>query len=79
MPIESTQTLDPAYSVITLLGGKTFVARELGLSPSTITRWCSPHPDGTGGTIPQRYWQRLLVLARQEGANLTIADLSNIK
>ncbi len=79
MPIESTQTLDPAYRVITLLGGKTFVARELGLSPSTITRWCSPHPDGTGGTIPQRYWQRLLVLARHEGVELSLSDLHSIQ
>lgn len=79
MPTESKHTLDPAHRVITLLGGKTFVARELDLSPSTITRWCSPHPDGTGGTIPQRYWRALLDIADAEGVELSVTDLSPVK
>lgn len=78
MPIHDTHTLQPAYRVIALLGGKTSVATELNLSPSTLSRWCMPKPEGTGGVIPQKYWPALMSLAAREGTPLTVADLANV-
>lgn len=74
-----THMLQPAYRVIALLGGKTSVASDLDLSPSTISRWCMPRPEGTGGTIPQKYWPALIDLARREGVALTVADLAAVQ
>jgi hypothetical protein len=78
MPIESKHSIEPAYRTITMLGGKTAVARELGLSPSTVSRWCTPQPAGTGGNIPTRYWRQLLAMAKQQKIELAYTDLSNL-
>jgi hypothetical protein len=78
MPIESKHSIEPAYRTISMLGGKTAVARELGLSPSTVSRWCTPQPAGTGGNIPTRYWRQLLAMAKQQKIELAYTDLSNL-
>jgi hypothetical protein len=74
-----THTLQPAYRVIETLGGKSAVASALSLSPSTISRWCMPRPEGTGGTIPQKYWPALLGLARAGDLSLSVADLASFE
>lgn len=79
MSIQTIHKLTPAYDVIESLGGKSAVAAELSLAPSTLSRWCQPHPAGTGGVIPQRYWSALLALAKAQKVKLTISDLANVR
>lgn len=73
--IPTIHTLDPAYSVIERLGGKSAVAGELGLDKSTLSRWCKPAPDGTGGVIPQRHWPQLIAMARRLGVDISVREL----
>jgi hypothetical protein len=75
MPIPTIHTMDPAYGVIERLGGKADVAHHLKLDKSTLSRWCQPRPDGTGGQIPQRHWPDLLEMARAKGVTIEIKEL----
>lgn len=75
MPIPTVHTLSPAYDVIERLGGKTEVADRLNLDKSTLSRWCQPRPDGTGGHIPQRHWPELMKLAREKKVRIKIEEL----
>lgn len=70
---------EPAFSVLEKLGGKSAVAHELGLSPSTLSRWCQPSPQGTGGIIPQRHWPALLAYAKKQRVALKLAELAAIR
>lgn len=76
MSIETKHKLEPAYSIIEKLGGKTAVASALDVAPSTLSRWCTPSPEGTGGTVPVRHWQALQKLARQRGVSLPLSELA---
>lgn len=75
MSIPTIHTLDPAYSIIEALGGKSEVAERLSLDKSTLSRWCQPRPSGTGGQIPQRYWPTLIEMGRKHGVPITIKEL----
>lgn len=75
MPIPTVHTLGPAYDVIERLGGKGDVAHRLKLDKSTLSRWCQPRPDGTGGQIPQKHWPELVQMARERGVTITIEEL----
>lgn len=75
MTIETKHRLEPAYSVVERLGGKTIVAERLKVNKSTLSRWCQPVPQGTGGMIPQRHWPHLLALANASGVPLQVQEL----
>jgi hypothetical protein len=75
MPIPTIHTLSPAYEVIQRLGGKTEVAERLNLDKSTLSRWCQPRPEGTGGQIPQRHWPELMKIARDKKVRIKIEEL----
>lgn len=75
MPIPTVHTLSPAYDVIQRLGGKTEVAERLNLDKSTLSRWCQPRPEGTGGQIPQRHWPELMKIARDKKVRIKIEEL----
>jgi hypothetical protein len=75
MPIPTVHTLEPAYSVIQRLGGKSEVAERLNLDKSTLSRWCQPRPEGTGGMIPQRHWPELMKLAREKKVRIKLEEL----
>jgi hypothetical protein len=79
MPAATIHMLDPAHTLIEALGGRTFVAEQLDIDRSTISRWCQPHPTGTDGQIPVRYWKAIMALGRQSGVEITLSDLSGIK
>lgn len=79
MPIATIHTVEPAYSVVERLGGKTEVAHQLQLDKSTLSRWCQPRPEGTGGQIPQRHWPQLLQMARVKGVTITIEELVGVE
>lgn len=75
MPIPTVHTHEPAYSVIQRLGGKSEVAERLNLDKSTLSRWCQPRPEGTGGMIPQRHWPELMKLAREKKVRIKLEEL----
>lgn len=75
MTIETKHKLEPAYSVVERLGGKTVVSDRLKLNKSTLSRWCQRVPYGTGGVIPYRHWPTLLQMAREGGVELTVEAL----
>lgn len=79
MAAVTIHTLDPAHKIIEALGGRTYVAEQLGVDRSTISRWCQPHPQGTDGKIPQRYWKDIMGLARASNVRLTLAELSGFE
>ena len=80
MTIPTIHTLEPAYTVIEKLGGKTTVAESLGLSKAQMSRWCTPaDAGGTGGVIPQKYWARLMDMAREKRVRLTLKELAAIE
>ena len=75
MTIPVIHKLEPAYTVIEKLGGKSAVAAELDLDKSTLSRWCKPAPGGTGGLIPQRYWPQLIAMARKQSVTINVMEL----
>jgi len=77
--IQTIHTEEPAYSVIEKLGGKSEVAEQLGLDKSTLSRWCQPRPQGTGGLVPQRYWPQLLQMAREQNVRITLKELAAVE
>ncbi len=79
MTIPTVHMIEPAYSVVEKLGGKAAVADELGLDKSTLSRWCQPQPQGTGGMIPQRYWPKLVEMARGRKVRITLKELSALE
>ena len=79
MTIETIHTHEPAFTVIEKLGGKSYVAEQLNLDKSTLSRWCQPKPMGTGGTIPQKHWARLLEMAASQRVRLTLKELAAIE
>lgn len=71
--------MQPARSVVDLLGGCRAVARGLGISPSTVSRWIAPKSrQNLGGRIPQAHWAGLLALAKRDGKQLTLEHLSGL-
>jgi len=76
MSIPTLHTLNPAYKVIERLGGKSTVASALQLNVSTLSRWCQPWPNGTGGAIPQRHWPKILQLAEKKQVRMRLVDLA---
>lgn len=74
----ATNTLSPAHPVIEKLGGRRAVAEHLGLSISAVCRWCAPEPIGTGGRIPHKHWNMLLLLAHQRKQRLSVKTLSGL-
>lgn len=65
---------EPARSIIQRLGGETVVARELGLSRTTVWLWQVPGPRGRGGAIPRWNHGKLLQLARDKRVPLAEMD-----
>jgi hypothetical protein len=78
MTIPTIHKIEPAYTVLERLGGKSTVAAELNVAPSTLSRWCQPVPAGTGGVIPQRHWPALLAFAKKQGLSLDLSDLVRV-
>ena len=79
MTIPVVHTLEPAYSVIEKLGGKSTGAEALELDKSTLSRWCQPRPGGTGGLIPQRYWPQLMQMARDQRVRIGVKELAAVE
>lgn len=76
MSIETKHKLEPAFSILERLGGKSAVSAELKVAPSTLSRWCTPVPEGTGGTVPVRHWSALQKMAKARGVSVTLSELA---
>lgn len=71
--------LNPAWTVIQLLGGVRSTARAAEVDPSAVSRWAMPREKkGTEGRVPQRHWRRLMAYASAQKIKLTLRDLSGL-
>jgi hypothetical protein len=75
MTMSTVHVLEPAYTLIERLGGKAEVAYHLDLDKSTLSRWCQPKPQGTGGAVPRKHWRGLMAMAAAKGVELKLEDL----
>jgi hypothetical protein len=67
--------MEPARTIIKLLGGEAKVSEITGRAYTAPYRWQHPvEKGGTGGLIPQRLHVRLLDYARANGIPLSPAD-----
>lgn len=70
---------EPATAVVVRLGGCRTVARLVGVSPSAVSRWCTPAAlGGTGGRIPQKWWKQLIACGKDRGIEITVKELSGL-
>lgn len=68
--------LEPAATVVRLLGGPTKVSQIVGVHRTRVSNWMRPREaGGTGGVIPLAHHRRLLQAAVAEGASLTAEEL----
>lgn len=65
----------PASIVIQRFGGIKAVADALGLERTAVQRWTYGKDKGTGGTVPQKHWNRLLMAAAERDVALEANDL----
>jgi hypothetical protein len=67
----TTLLMEPARSIIELLGGYMSVASITGRHPTRVLRWTYPaERGGTGGLIPAKYQRLLLAHAKAAGIDL---------
>mgnify|MGYP003639593350 FL=1 len=60
----------PAFKIVTKIGGVRATARVLGIAPSAVTRWLS-----ASGVIPQRHFGAILLHAKKQKLGIEINDL----
>lgn len=67
--------VEPAYSIIEVLGGVRRVAEVTGRHYSRVYRWMYPDErGGTGGIIPAREQKKLLSFAQENNLDLIPSD-----
>lgn len=66
--------MEPAATIIRVLGGVTEVARITGCHRNTVVRWKMPTNNGTCGRIPFKHVPTLLEAARNRGVSLSADD-----
>lgn len=77
--MKSKNRKEPAYTVVTTLGGVRATAALLDIDPSAVSRWITPkNKGGTGGVIPQRWWPAILRHAKYAKLELTVSDLAAV-
>lgn len=70
------KTESPAAKVIRLFGGKSSLARELGIHRSSVGRWDWPKERrGAGGGVPRKHHQKILDLSKSRRLGLRAEDL----
>lgn len=68
--------MTPAEVVIDVFGGIRATARVLDVEPSTVCRWTwERRRGGTGGLVPQRYFEVLMIAATTRNKLLTLEHL----
>lgn len=60
--------MEPAHSIVVMLGGPQIVAQWLSLTPGAVSRWYAPlKHGGCGGLVPSRHVPALCRLAKVQG------------
>lgn len=67
---------EPAYSIVSSLGGVTQTAKICGVTLGAVSRWMAK--DGGNGVIPTAHWKAMLIYGRQHGIRITLTALSGI-
>lgn len=71
--------MEPARTIIELLGGEANVARLAGVSVTAPYRWQqTKQKGGTGGVIPHWHVAKLLAHAKAENIDLTPASFAPV-
>lgn len=80
MPRTAKHSMQPARHIVDLFGGCRALGRTLGISASTVSRWTTAKEnDGTGGRIPQKYWDDIVANAKRAGKTITANDLASLR
>jgi len=75
----SKHDAQPATNIVMQLGGCRSVARLVGVSPSAVSRWCTPTAlGGTGGRIPQKWWKQVISAGKDRGVLIDAKQLSGL-
>lgn len=79
MMSKTKHNAQPATDIVVQLGGCRSVARQVGVSPSAVSRWCTPSAlGGTGGRIPQKWWKQMISAGKDCGVTLDAKQLSGL-
>lgn len=71
-----TMKMSPAEYVIHIFGGVRATARALKKTPTCISKWRqSLEQGGTGGKIPSKAQQEILLVAQTDKLDITPSDL----
>lgn len=71
--------MEPASSIIEMLGGPTKVAGIVGVHRTRVSNWKRPREvGGTGGIIPHWHVEKLIDAARAEGVDLSPQDFAPV-
>jgi hypothetical protein len=69
--------MEPASTIIKLLGGDTVVAEALGIHRTRVSNWKRPKAGGgTDGRVPQWHIQKLIEIGAEKGHALTFNDFA---
>lgn len=67
--------MEPASTIIKLLGGPSKVAAIAGVHRTRVWNWCQPkEKGGTGGLVPLRHASLLLGFAKANGIEIDASD-----
>jgi hypothetical protein len=67
--------MEPANSIIIMLGGNAAVAAIAGVHPTRVANWKrSKAVGGTGGSIPFKHAEVLIAAAKTKGLSLAADD-----
>ena len=68
--------MEPASTIIKLLGGPTRVAGIVSIHRTRVSNWMRPKgKGGTGGRIPQSHIPALLTAARERGLDISAEQM----
>ncbi|MDG2570621.1 hypothetical protein P7L87_23970 [Vibrio parahaemolyticus] len=69
--------MEPANTIIKLLGGPTRVAEAVNVHRTRVHSWMRPREKGgTGGVIPHWHVPKLLAFAQKKGVKLKRTDFA---
>lgn len=69
--------LEPARSIVTMIGGPNSAALIAGVTPETVWRWCAPKENGgSDGFIPRKRLVKIKEWAKMNGVNLPQSHLT---
>lgn len=66
----------PAYDIVSKLGGVSRTAEICECDPGAVSRWMTEKErGGRDGMIPQKHWRAIMLHSREHGLGITLDDL----